>query len=169
MQAGLACLVGLICGFSFLTVSRDNREATTGLLIHSNMQWPAFTKFQKIRPDIVIPINSPWPVYPPLWNVQIRKSGAEVRSPDYEATRSPIPLLSGRAYPPADSPDVMNGEGIDGGSMASKGMHFDIGNYCTRSPRIASLKMLPDGVVTSPKMLPAPATGAMPPPQPVQR
>ena len=105
VQIGLACLVGIICALEFVTVDRDDREASTGLLAHTNMQWTAFAKFQEIKSDLVIPINSPLPIYPPEPFVQISRR-AEVRESSFVLT----PGLQSAALGPT--------------------LQFDIGKYC---------------------------------------
>ena len=42
------------------------------------MQWPAFVKLHAIKPDLVIPVNSPWPLYPPFWQAHPEKRGGTV-------------------------------------------------------------------------------------------
>jgi|GEM_PF-6557404 len=63
--------LGLICGGTFLTLDRAGRMGTTGMYDHENMQWSAFVKFQKLIPDLIIPINPAWAIWPPLWTVQV--------------------------------------------------------------------------------------------------
>lgn len=65
----------IICSSEFLSVDRPDRASSTGLLSHSNLQWTAFTKFREINPNIAIPLNPSWPVYPPIWRVEFKSSG----------------------------------------------------------------------------------------------
>lgn len=74
-QTAVMCLISTICGAKFIGVEHPDRATSTGLGAHTNMQWIAFTKFQKIKPDLLIPINSALPVYPPL-SVQVTETVA---------------------------------------------------------------------------------------------
>lgn len=90
--------IALICGASFLTVDRPDRMGTTGLYGHENLQWAAFTKFQRLKPDLEIPTNPPWAIWPPVWFV---KASHEHSVPKEEHSARPITLdifsLKGRS------------------------------------------------------------------------
>jgi hypothetical protein len=133
-HVAVGVLLGIICSATFLTVSRPDRESTTGLLAHTNMQWPAFTKFQKIKPNLIIPINSPVPVYPPSPSVQINKQSAAGHVGD-DAKAKAI-LLS------AQTRASVEREAVDrnpGGQSPDKDpvFEFDITKYCVQRSYIA--------------------------------
>jgi hypothetical protein len=82
--------IGLISGASFLTLDRPDRMGSTGLYGHENLQWIAFTKFQQVIPNLMIPTNPPWAIWPPVWFVKIEN---EIRSNPSRAGESwEIPL-----------------------------------------------------------------------------
>lgn len=76
--------IGIICGASFLTLDRVGRMGSTGLYAHENLQWVAFTKFQKVNPNLVIPTNPPWAIWPPVWYVNTGVGGADGGADEYK-------------------------------------------------------------------------------------
>ena len=132
-QIALACLAGVVCAGEFRTVDGADRESSTGLLAHTNLQWTAFAKFQKVEPDLVIPINSPLPIYPPDAHVQIAKevANAAVRG---RLARKPIILDSHRSDVTVDP---MRRGDSHSGAGGSPTLSFDIGNYCVTNRYLA--------------------------------
>jgi hypothetical protein len=135
-QTVLFFLVGLICGSGFLTVDRSDRASTTGLLAHTNMQWSAFAKLQRIEPDIVIPINSPWPTYPPIWNVQVRKVRLAATAGDH-VKPNPILLSPRQSNADGDPPNMERSELIRNFPPEMPTLRFYIGNYCVKTRYLA--------------------------------
>jgi hypothetical protein len=130
VQITLACLAGIICATEFVTVDRADRASSTGILAHANMQWIAFSRFQKIRPDLIIPINSPYPIYPPDPYVQIAK-GEPNGSIGNAAEAAPIILIPLRA---TDLRAVLRS---DKTLSVPSVVSFDIKKYCAVTRYIA--------------------------------
>lgn len=133
-HATVAILLGVVCAVTFVTVSRPDRDQSTGLLSHANMQWLAFASWQKVKPDLVIPINAPYPVYPPGSFVHVSQRSA-TRHPDDGNTIKPI-LLSA---PIRDSVEIQAGRENFDGQPAHKGpvLEFDITRYCAQTNYLA--------------------------------
>jgi hypothetical protein len=133
-HATVAILLGVVCAITFVTVSRPDRDQSTGLLTHANMQWLAFASWQKVKPDLVIPINSPYPVYPPGSSVKISQLSATSHSNDGNKIK-PI-LLSA---PIRDSLEIQAGRENLNGQSAHKGpvLEFDITGHCAQKNYLA--------------------------------
>lgn len=120
-QVAALSSIGLLCGAAFVTVDRADRASSVGLLSHSNMQWTAFAKLQSVRPDTLIPINAPLPMFPPLY-VQPKQPSMSYR--ESPGTIDSIPLVPQYISSPAvgDTP-----------SVRSPLAYFNLADHCKRS------------------------------------
>jgi hypothetical protein len=135
-QAAVAVPFAAICMLSFVTVDRADREASTGLLGHANMQWNAFARFHRLQPDIVIPINSPWPIYPPLWRIQL-KSLADTPGEDV-ASAAAIQLQPQQVAPADASLTMVNGEWIVRSERGrDPALQLNVAKHCRASRYLA--------------------------------
>jgi len=136
LQVAVAGLAGIICAAEFSTVDRSDRGASTGLLAYRNMQWTAYAKFQKIKPNLVIPINSPVPIYPPDPYVQIAKNGVE------DSVRTGVRAKSITLDPQSNVEMVAPARSDDAPSIRHADVHtpmlpFDISNHCVTNRYLA--------------------------------
>lgn len=77
-QIAIVSLLGIICASTFSTTGLADRASTAPLLSRVNLQWTAYARFQKIRTDLLIPINPPWAVYPPFWSAQLGRKNSTI-------------------------------------------------------------------------------------------
>jgi hypothetical protein len=119
-------LLGLICGATFLTVDRPDRMGSTGMNAHENLQWIAFTRFWKADSSVKIPVNPPWTIWPPLWEVSI--PGKQTRS---TLSRPIQPLiLDLRHVTSSNSQLEVEHDGIRVSSEESPAIIFNLQNRC---------------------------------------
>lgn len=121
-------LLGLICAVALRPVGLSDAPSRAGLLSRVNLQWVAYTRFQKIRPELVIPISPPWPVYPPVWNVRLGEADSTHMEVDVHVLRS---VETKR--PVVDSGDA---RGLHIG-MEGHTIQFSIEEHCAKSPYLA--------------------------------
>lgn len=126
-------MISVICATAPLTVDREDRSSTTGLLSHVNMQWTAFVKFHSIKPDILIPINASLPMYPP---VHARTKNAGNGAKNLGNVDGPILL-----YPQHDRPSSLVAHDRQGAVTIppeqGPSVYFDIRSYCPNSKYLA--------------------------------
>jgi hypothetical protein len=119
VQTVVIALISLICGAGFMSVDRAERRSHAALFPHNNLQWTAFTRFREIRPDVAIPVNPVWPVYPPLFSVDSVLVGVG----DGVLRKADAPIL------------LRDRESMAGGGAVktNKSLVFDIERYCVTS------------------------------------
>jgi len=121
-QTATIALISTICGAGFLAVDREERASHTEPISHYNLQWTAFTKFWKIRPDIAIPVNPSLPMYPPF-----RLELKQVSFMNEARTEATTPILLNPQH------------GMAGGSSTEvdSAFYFDIKDHCKQSEYLA--------------------------------
>lgn len=129
-QISIVFLVSIICGATFRTVSVTDRPSTAGPYERANFQWLAYAKFQRVRPNLVIPVNPPWPIYPPLHNVHLNKID-EIGN-GRKGTSALILVASSD-----DSSTVERNNSMNNVSSAGIPQYFDITTRCTASRYLA--------------------------------
>lgn len=122
-------LIVLICAEGIVLLHGDDGLVAKDRWMRGNIQWAAYTKFQRIRNDLVIPINPAWPVYPPFWHVQLK--GMKDRNKSSEAVSMPVVLRPGRGFEfGGTASNVAAGAPyVEAGST----IYFDIKNACSKS------------------------------------
>lgn len=128
-QATVASLFFLICGVAFATVDRADRAGSLGLLAHDNLQWVAFSKFQKIRPSLIIPINAALPTYPPFAHVQIVQDN-ERKADGIGLRRDPLYLSVDLRASSADRLDVKGDQAYLSSAGKTPSLSFNLRDYC---------------------------------------
>lgn len=130
----LVSSISVTCGASFVSVDIADAPSTARMYSRVDQQWIANAKFQKMKPDLIIPINPPWPIYPPLWNVQLNRA----RSHSNNVVPHSAPILldwSKDLSMPAsggheETPGATTPEAV-------RALYFDISKHCATSPYVA--------------------------------
>jgi len=121
-QTTMVSLICIICGAGILSVDRDERASRNEFLSHFNLQWTAFVKFREIKPDLLIPVNPPMPIYPP-----IGRALKMIGNADSAPQTPPNPILLDPQQLGASPPATGAGPTI----------YFDISDYCVTSNYLA--------------------------------
>ncbi|MBM0108886.1 hypothetical protein JM946_29500 [Steroidobacter sp. S1-65] len=127
------CLTSAICAANFLTIPQVNAPSTADVFSRAHLQWTAYAKFQKLKPDLVIPINPQWPLYPPLWTAQrIEDDEGELGSGDGAYIR-----LTSKETKYGEAGLEYLRESAPSAKLALGPIYFDIRDYCVTSNYIA--------------------------------
>lgn len=128
-QLSIACLISGICLSTFKTVPTAKASSNAEVFARVHLQWIAYSKFQRVKPGLAIPINPQWPMYPPFWNVRGKEVGDSTTARGDEYHRL-ISIGAERADGEFDPQADVGGEKVTA-------RYFDIREYCTESNYLA--------------------------------
>lgn len=129
-----AVLIGVICLAGLIAVARIDEETAKLWKIPRNIQWAAYTEFQKIEPNVLIPVYPSLPVYPPLWHAKLKSSVGDnsvslaVRRPTILV---PLSGVSEEIDPATDSKPSTSA------AATGRTLRFDIKDRCATSAYLA--------------------------------